>query len=500
MHRRQRMWTGALICLAGLLYAGPAAEGKANGANPSAWFWQDAWEPISTTGPNRLRGDQTRSAPDLAAYHQAVLRTAAMVADPEAQQLAEHFGLNVLNLTWEDTGRYKGSAVGPNISDMTIQVASMPPGSRRLAVTCMPVIRFPNFSDVTCELDPKDFTLLVGNERGSKLTRVSLYDFLKEPTRFLSKPDSWPGRGPKTLLAPRDQRVLVSAQACFLPVPKSGKATFNPVVFNYQSVEDDPAVLTILATRQGTSTTIIDNKRDAFATGAVWGQRLFHNQNGQRASLTGERLSDFRAAQGSSTQGPARKDEQGLSMVLLVQVPLKQRNPPRHELYDLGGGGASTKSAVPMMDAAMPERRRSDVENAVIGHGDLEGPFTEIANVPIRRDPNFPIRVTVQFYKATSNGIVDQDDLQAIHAAIRSVYDRSDTVGSLVTDGHTGRITEYYGAKVQPPGWWDEFWLRYERNMGISRHEAIAKLRELLGRDYMNRPVCELYLRNLLRQ
>src|SRR5262245_37339259 len=55
-------------------------------------------------------------------YAQVVQQTAAMVGDAEAQQLAQKHGLQILNVTWEDTGRYKGSSVGPNISDMTIQV------------------------------------------------------------------------------------------------------------------------------------------------------------------------------------------------------------------------------------------------------------------------------------------------------------------------------------------------------------------------------------------
>ena len=65
------------------------------------------------------------------------------------------------------------------------------------------------------------------------------------------------------------------------------------MLFNYQSYAGDPAVLTILATREGTSVTIIDNKRDGFEAGRTWGQRLFFNKNGERASLTGQRLSDF---------------------------------------------------------------------------------------------------------------------------------------------------------------------------------------------------------------
>src|SRR5829696_7312683 len=96
-----------------------------------------------------------------------------------------------------------------------------------------------------------------------RLKRVSLSEFLEDPTSYLSKPSSWKARN-RSLIADRDTKVLVSAQAAFLPVPKQGKATFNPVLFNYQSYSGNPAVLTILATREGTSTTIIDNKRDAF--------------------------------------------------------------------------------------------------------------------------------------------------------------------------------------------------------------------------------------------
>jgi len=157
-----------------------------------------------------------------------------MVNDPNAQQMVRNEGLDLINLTWEDTGRYKNSSVGPNISDMTIQVASDRHG-QGYDVKCMPVIRFPNFSDKTADIDPRDFTLLVGNEKGERLQRISLYEFLDHPDDFLHDPRCWPGRD-HTLLADRDTDILASAQACFLPVPQQGKATFNPVLFNYQSV------------------------------------------------------------------------------------------------------------------------------------------------------------------------------------------------------------------------------------------------------------------------
>ncbi len=436
------------------------------------------------------------------AYHSAVQKTAGMVSDATAQHMAKQHGLDILNLTWEDTGQFKGSSVGPNISDMTIQVAARNPQTRQLDVTCMPVIRYPNFSDKTCDLDPRDFELLVGNQASGSdgnLKRVSLYEFLQEPTAFLTHPASWSGNKAKSLIAPnRDSKVLVSAQACFLPVPKQGKATFNPIVFNYQSYAKNPAVLTILATREGTSATVIDNTRDAFETGAVWGQRLFHNAHGQRASLTGERESDFKANHHNdvSPDSPAvAKTETGLNMVLLIQVPLKQQERPRR-MYEM----EDKAMAAPGMSAGSIRRRAaSNVENAVIGHGAMEGPFTEIDNLPVERDPRYPVRVTVQFYKATDNGVVSADDLQAIKTQIDRVYAHSDSVGSLVTNGETGRVTEYAGAKVQPADWWQTFWRDYEAHFHVPREVAIQRLRKLLGHDYERQPVTDLYARHLLR-
>lgn len=134
----------------------------------------------------------------------------------------------------------------------------------------------------------------------------------------------------------------------------------------------------------------------------------------------------------------------------------------------------------------------------MIGHGEFEGPFTEIDRLPIQRDPDFPVRVTVQFYKATSNGVVSENDLKEIKAQIDRVYDQGDSIGSLVTDGDTGRATEYDGPKVEPADWWEQFWKRHEKNTGDTREEAMRKLRKLLGDDYLTRPVNDAYLKALL--
>src|SRR5512141_1827522 len=101
-----------------------------------------------------------RSAP---AYDAVVHRVADMVSDGEAQALASRHGLQLMNVLWEDTGRWQGSSVGPNISDVTIEVVSEGGAGRKLAL--MPVLRFPNFSDRTADVRLDRVFLRVGNER-----------------------------------------------------------------------------------------------------------------------------------------------------------------------------------------------------------------------------------------------------------------------------------------------------------------------------------------------
>ncbi|MEE9216317.1 MAG: hypothetical protein V3U32_02680 [Anaerolineales bacterium] len=421
--------------------------------------------------PPPYRGGESRIEPIDPSYLEAIQRTSAMVWDDHALRLAQMHGLDLINVTWEDTGRFYNSAVGPNISDMTIQVQHQDPNTGEYMLTLMPVIRYPNFVDLTADISPDDFYLLVGNEDGDDLERVTLAEYLDNFRKYLSHPGSWAGRS-SSLLAPRDSHVLVSAQAAFLPVPQHGEATFNPVIFNYQSYAGDPAVLTIVASREGTSATVVDNMRDAFPAGWSWGQRLFFNQDGERASFTGERLSDF-VVRTSPTDmiSPTAAGESGLNMVLLIQVPLKQREPMRGMFF---GEVMEEAAAAPSVFKA-----DGDVEVAVIGHGKVEGPFTEIDGLAIERDPRFPIRVTVQFYKATSNGIVTEADMEAIASQIERVYDEADYVGSLVVDGASDRPTEYDGPKYEPPGWWESFWHRFEDNLQFSRWEALEVLREL---------------------
>jgi hypothetical protein len=379
-----------------------------------------------------------------------------MVRDPDATRLASAHGLRILNVLWEDTGRWQGSSLGPNISDVTIEVVSGDGAGRKLAL--MPVIRFPNFSDRTADVRLDRIFVRVGNEKeGAPERVVSLRDVLADPARFLSFPDRGRIAG-GSLLAPRDTHALVSAQAAFLPVPREGKATFHPVVFNYQSTAGNPAVLTLLVTRQGTSLSIVDNARDTVSGGASWGQRLFFNAGGERAPLTAERLSDV-VERGTTSNGESAASlGEDANLLLLVQVPLRYREPPRRKAE---AALAAPAPMAPQAESKAMARAAPDLETAVLGHGPLEGPFTELAGLTVERDPRFPVRVTAQFYQATSGAEVGAENMARLAALIEKVYAKGDWVGSLVVPGpgDPRRPTAWDGASPPPPdvSWWRDF-------------------------------------------
>lgn len=378
------------------------------------------------------------------AFDGAIAKVEGMVYDQHVGQLARKHGLSVVNVTWEDTGRWKGSSVGPNISDMTIGVRD-PSG----ALHPMPVLRFDNFNDKTADLKTEDMYVLTGNEDGDELGATSLVDLLKDTRSYLHSPRSWRGKR-ESLWAERDSHVLVSAQAAFLPIPQEGHATFTPVIYNYQSSVGNPAVLTIVATREGTSMQVVENDEGYMS------EVLYFNADGERAPFTATRLSDFKAAGGdATTPAHAATADAGLNTVLVIQVPLKHREVRR--FYDYADEDVAM---APMAAQAEMSSRsgRSDVEAAVIGHGAVEGPFTEIHDLAIERDERFPVRVTVQFYKATSNGVVTDADVREVREQIDQVYDQGDYVGSLVTAGYTTRPTEFTRKPNENATWARPWW------------------------------------------
>ncbi|MCC6668549.1 MAG: hypothetical protein IT375_32695 [Polyangiaceae bacterium] len=401
------------------------------------------------------------------AHAQVVQRVVRMVHDPAVRERAGRRGLDLVNVAWEDTGRAWGSALGPNISDVTLQVRYRDGDGRVERTALMPVVRFPNFTDRTADVRRGRLFVRTGNHKPSgKVDSVPLADVLRNLRAHLSRPGSLLGTG--SFLAARDTHFLLSAQAVFLPIPAQGAAEFNPVVFNYQSAPGSPAVLTLLVSRQGTSISVVENKPEEMAV-AGRGQELYFNAAGQRAPFRAERRSEVEArirAQG----GPKNDDERsalarGADVMFLIQVPLVHRHQGvlggsmwgSGSGYGFGGLGLSGTGeggggiGLGSIGTLGHGAGTSDVERAVIGHGAKRGPFTEGAGLKLERDARFPVRVTVQFYKATSNGVVTDADLDAIAKNIGSVYEHADFVGSLVVpEGDARRPTAWQSV----PGEW----------------------------------------------
>jgi len=417
----------------------------------------------------------------------ALVRTvSALAGDASTAELFRARGLDLLSLTWEDAGRSTNSCWGPNISDLTIQVL----GGRGVtdAQACMPVIRRPNFSDVSCDVPIGRIKLLVGNEHGSSLHAIDLADYLQHFADFQHAPT---GALAGPLLDSRDREILVSAQACVLPVAAGAATSFAPVLFNYQAMAGNPAVLVIMATPEGTSAQVMSANAAASA-GVYHGQRLFFNRDGQRAALRAERFSDVQAqAEASGAPALASTLADGLSMVLIIQVPLLQHVPPPCD------AGADKAGSPPACAACSPYTARDHaLETAVVSSGAVEGPWLGLDDCSITRDTRFPIRATVQFYQATSRPEVTTADVQRLGAAIDRIYLDADAVGSLVVESGTGRTTMPDLAPAWPQPWWAGPCQAYVQASGEPWQTALARIRARLGADWQ--PADARELRNAL--
>jgi hypothetical protein len=427
--------------------------------------------PVAGAQPVTQAPPVPKKQPDPArAYERIVKSVANMVDNERAYSLAAAYKLNILNVLWEDTGRWEGSSVGPNISDVTIEVEGYRNGKAHRTYL-MPVMRHDNFTDKTADVKIDKIMIPVGNQtKDGDLQLVSLKELLANPAQYMSSPTKGKIKG-EGLLAKRDTHVLVSAQHAFLPVPKEGKATFWPVIFNYQSTKKNPAVLTILVTRQGTSMTIIDNARDTVGSDGSWGQRLYFNKAGERAPLIAERMADVQASGVTANGEDAQDLTEDANVLMLIQVPLKYRAPrpvmmpssPMKTSAPIQAQEPKAKAA-PAGGAGYGDfgggRARSDVDTAVLGHGPTEGAYTELDGLTIARDSRFPIRVTLQFYQATSNGVISKDNVKAMVAQIKKVYGKGDYVGSLVVPSGLDRTrpTNWTGTQAAPANVsWDMF-------------------------------------------
>lgn len=328
-----------------------------------------------------------------------------------AQMIAKDFGMCVCKLTYEDCARTKNSFWGLCICDMTLQVCFQNQSYK------LPVIRYSNFQDLTWDIPMNKIFLMIGNESGnSELRRVTLLEYL----------DNICTNGRCSLYCEeKDSHVLVSCQACILPAGEGTEPTFNVALYSYQSHDEDPAVLTIIASAQGSSAQIIGKST----------QKLYFNNNGRKASFVGQRLKDNRKERGVDLQGDMTKEEKEANMIMMIQVPLKQK--PR--VTNFAPKQYDTYRSVYICDkvpCAKVEKDEDNMEDVIIKVSDKdEGPFPRINKQKLTRD-------TLQFYKATCNGIIDRKTMEMISEQFVKSQTDADFIGSLVTGLSIHRPTD----------------------------------------------------------
>jgi len=381
------------------------------------------------------------------------------------QILARSHGLQLSTVAWEDTARTKGSCFGPNISDLSLMVPNGPSGPRNA-----PLLRKPNFADLTSDQLMDSFTVNVGNEVNSPLSAIPLRDYIANISRYT-------GIRVKTgsLVSARDTHVLTSAQACILPL-RDGSVEFGVRLYNYQS-RTEPAVLVVIVSAQGTSTHVVLGRDNV----------LDFNKGGRKASFIAERLRDDRARRGVPLDGAMTAEEKTRNALLIFQIPLvvaAATFAPLDEMsmsmnsvlcapcapwgapmYEAAASAPVAAASAPMFAAASApmfaaassqKLRRGDEEedddfdcrggrgarrgmdHGVLRTSDGRDAFPSLAEYTVQRDERFPIRCTIQYYHVTDDPAITAEDM----AMIAGEVVRHMPVGSLVVGGRTERPTE----------------------------------------------------------
>ena len=329
----------------------------------------------------------------------------------KVRDLASSYGLAINAVSWEDTARFKGSCWGPNICDMTLTVEG----------TRMPMIRKPNFSDVTADIPLDTFSVTIGNEKEnpSVLERVPFREYVKHTL------------GLENMILPRDDVILTSAQACVLPLGSKGTVDFCPELYSYQASEDNPAVLTIVACHQGTSAQTITGRT----------QKLMFNQGGKSALYQAKRLSQDRKERNVETVGEMTNDEMDRNILIVFQIPLKVRSSSNIFTGLIVQGQEFINNSLTVTGTST-FRQCIGMEDAMLRISDVgKGTFPTLQSQKLVRDERFPIRATFQMYKVTDDSNITEVDIKYIADKIADVYKSGNATGSLVHET-TSRMTE----------------------------------------------------------
>ena len=337
--------------------------------------------------------------------------------NPKLSNLLKSYGLDIQSVAWEDSARSKGSCYGPNISDMTLNVNNVR----------MPIIRKPNFSDVTYDLPIDFFKVCVGNESDGNRKIISLKELIENINIYTGNSLI------KKLLCERDEVILSSTQCCLLPCAKNNSINFSVDLYNYQSINDDPAVLVLTASKDGTSIQVLDSHNE----------KLYFNDNGEAFDFNAERLADVRKKRTGEDHKAVKKysamssQEKLENTIMVFQIPLKRKQKAHYR------GLFTSAVSDSMFMGEINERcgHLGGVDMAVLSKGDHKGKYKGTKNLELERDSRFPIRCTFQWYRVTDSSSIEEIVIQDIASQFRMFEDKSITYGSLV-NSTTSRKTE----------------------------------------------------------
>jgi len=402
----------------------------------------------------------------------------------------------------------------------------------------MPVIRQPNFTDKAWDVPMDKIPIVVGNHTENKdeeLQTISLKDYITNFSDFMTNDHYKQNKIDIDLTSnkeSKDSHVIMSSQACFLPIKSGQETKFNVALYNYQSHKGNPALLTIVSTSKGSSAQIIEGTE----------QYLLFNNNGKKADFIGERVSDHRKKKGQKDihKKELSKQEKQDNVIVIVQIPLKQKIPEvsiQPIFYGGGMGGAlefdclqpqmqsfsinecsfkknkrrmsNEKANVEAAIVRVAERTKPQCicgkelakyqlrytynngnyngtiscdgcgcnitdKSAMVYHcpdgknnykhkngydlciacGEKQLKFDELSGMldndssyKLERDERYPIRCTLQYYKATDNGVVNKEIMDDLAKQLEQSQKQADFMGSLVTEYNANRPNEWVELK-----------------------------------------------------
>ncbi len=201
-------------------------------------------------------------------------------------------------------------------------------------------------------------------------------------------------------------------------------------------------------------------------------QKLHFNKNGIAYNFQAKRLSTDRTERKlQDLTAPMTRDEQEQNSLLIFQVPLKKRTEQGREYFEVGNGDPPSYYE-DQLEGDYPEPEPEEeccelgvdlfvtdycvtrslemkikpqskgIEDAILSLADNCGSFPILDRSKLIRDPDYPIRLTIQFYQVSDTLDIGKHVFENMQKQIQQVYAKGFANGSLVMEKNNGRVTE----------------------------------------------------------